>query len=222
MPARWCSPASSAATGRRWWWSTPTGCARATRTCRRSTEAGAEVKAGEAIGRAGRSGRATGTHLHFEVTQNGHPIDPHSFSAGGLKVEGVTADWGLQRTHPPRGRFRNEAQARTSAGTCRSEKVVGDDDEDRGESTHTGNRVADARRRERAASPRRTVQPTPAIGSTCPRMPRRPRAGCRRGEGRAGAAGHPGRSRCARPAPSSNRASSGPTPASWPTPSSTT
>jgi murein DD-endopeptidase MepM/ murein hydrolase activator NlpD len=59
-----------------------------------STEAGAEVKAGEAIGRAGRSGRATGTHLHFEVTQNGHPIDPHSFSAGGLKVEGVTADWG--------------------------------------------------------------------------------------------------------------------------------
>jgi len=59
-----------------------------------STEAGAGVKAGEAIGRAGRSGRATGTHLHFEVTRNGHPIDPHSFSAGGLKVEGVTADWG--------------------------------------------------------------------------------------------------------------------------------
>jgi len=59
-----------------------------------STEAGAGVQAGEAIGRAGRSGRATGTHLHFEVTQNGRPIDPHSFSGGGLKVEGVTADWG--------------------------------------------------------------------------------------------------------------------------------
>ena len=59
-----------------------------------ATEAGAEVQAGEAIGRAGRSGRATGTHLHFEVTRNGQPIDPHSFSAGGLKVEGVTADWG--------------------------------------------------------------------------------------------------------------------------------
>src|SRR6185503_1884171 len=42
--------------------------------------AGDEVKAGETIGRAGRSGRATGTHLHFEVTQNGRPIDPHSFS----------------------------------------------------------------------------------------------------------------------------------------------
>ena len=59
-----------------------------------STETGATVRAGEAIGRAGRSGRATGTHLHFEVTQNGQPIDPHSFSAGGLKPEGVTADWG--------------------------------------------------------------------------------------------------------------------------------
>jgi murein DD-endopeptidase MepM/ murein hydrolase activator NlpD len=59
------------------------------------TEVGAEVKAGEPIGRAGRSGRATGTHLHFEVTQNGRPVDPHSFGAGGLKVERVTADWGV-------------------------------------------------------------------------------------------------------------------------------
>jgi murein DD-endopeptidase MepM/ murein hydrolase activator NlpD len=60
-----------------------------------TTTAGAAVKAGEAIGRAGRSGRATGTHLHFEVTQNGRPVDPHSFSAGGLKVERVSADWGV-------------------------------------------------------------------------------------------------------------------------------
>jgi murein DD-endopeptidase MepM/ murein hydrolase activator NlpD len=60
-----------------------------------TTEVGADVKAGETIGRAGRSGRATGTHLHFEVTQNGRPIDPHSLSAGGLKVERVTADWGV-------------------------------------------------------------------------------------------------------------------------------
>jgi len=59
------------------------------------TEMGADVKAGEAIGRAGRSGRATGTHLHFEVTQDGRPVDPHSFSAGGLKPERVLADWGV-------------------------------------------------------------------------------------------------------------------------------
>ena len=60
-----------------------------------TTEAGADVKAGDTIGRAGKSGRATGTHLHLEVTQNGHHVDPHTFVAGGLKVERVTADWGV-------------------------------------------------------------------------------------------------------------------------------
>ncbi|HET9266578.1 MAG TPA: peptidoglycan DD-metalloendopeptidase family protein [Vicinamibacterales bacterium] len=59
------------------------------------TEAGADVKAGDTIGRAGKSGRATGTHLHFEVTQHGRQVDPHTFVAGGLKVERVTADWGV-------------------------------------------------------------------------------------------------------------------------------
>jgi murein DD-endopeptidase MepM/ murein hydrolase activator NlpD len=58
-----------------------------------TTAVGAEVKAGESIGRAGRSGRATGTHLHFEVTRNGQPIDPHSFVAAGLKAERLSADW---------------------------------------------------------------------------------------------------------------------------------
>ena len=60
-----------------------------------TTEAGADVKAGDTIGRAGKSGRATGTHLHFEVTQTGHNVDPRTFVAGGLKVERVTADWGV-------------------------------------------------------------------------------------------------------------------------------
>jgi murein DD-endopeptidase MepM/ murein hydrolase activator NlpD len=67
------------------------------------TEAGAEVKAGEPIGRAGRSGRATGTHLHFEVTKNGHPIDPHRLSAGGLKVGPAAADWGVANGPTPPG-----------------------------------------------------------------------------------------------------------------------
>jgi murein DD-endopeptidase MepM/ murein hydrolase activator NlpD len=42
---------------------------------------GDQVSPGQALGRAGRSGRATGTHLHFEVTANGKPVNP--------------ADWGL-------------------------------------------------------------------------------------------------------------------------------
>jgi murein DD-endopeptidase MepM/ murein hydrolase activator NlpD len=42
---------------------------------------GDQVTSGQAIGRAGHSGRATGTHLHFEVTANGRAVNP--------------ADWGL-------------------------------------------------------------------------------------------------------------------------------
>jgi len=59
-----------------------------------TAQVGTGVKAGEAIGLAGRSGRATGTHLHFEVTQNGRHIDPQAYRPGGLKLEAVSADWG--------------------------------------------------------------------------------------------------------------------------------
>lgn len=44
-------------------------------------QAGDEVASGQVLGRAGRSGRATGTHLHFEVTANGRHVNP--------------AEWGL-------------------------------------------------------------------------------------------------------------------------------
>lgn len=35
------------------------------------------LKAGDVIGLGGRSGRATGSHLHFEVRYNGEPFDPN-------------------------------------------------------------------------------------------------------------------------------------------------
>jgi murein DD-endopeptidase MepM/ murein hydrolase activator NlpD len=52
-----------------------------------SVKEGATVSPGQVVGLAGRSGRATGTHLHFEVTVDGKHVPP--------------ADWGLT---PPSGR----------------------------------------------------------------------------------------------------------------------
>jgi murein DD-endopeptidase MepM/ murein hydrolase activator NlpD len=53
--------------------------------------AGDEVREGQIVGRAGRSGRTTGTHLHFEVlTASGDPLNPEQFSR--FKAEGVGAD----------------------------------------------------------------------------------------------------------------------------------
>jgi murein DD-endopeptidase MepM/ murein hydrolase activator NlpD len=52
---------------------------------------GDEVREGQVVGRAGQSGRATGTHLHFEVmTASGEPLNPEQFS--GLKAGRGVAD----------------------------------------------------------------------------------------------------------------------------------
>jgi Rod binding domain-containing protein len=49
----------------------------------RLVKKGDEVGAGEALGRAGRSGRATGTHLHFEViAPNGKRVEPEQWAGG--------------------------------------------------------------------------------------------------------------------------------------------
>jgi murein DD-endopeptidase MepM/ murein hydrolase activator NlpD len=43
---------------------------------------GQEVSKGELLGMAGCTGYCTGTHLHFEVRQNGVPVDPRTFLRG--------------------------------------------------------------------------------------------------------------------------------------------
>ncbi|HEY6509759.1 MAG TPA: peptidoglycan DD-metalloendopeptidase family protein, partial [Vicinamibacterales bacterium] len=56
-----------------------------------SVRVGDQVARGDQVGQAGRTGRATGTHVHFEATQAGRPIDPATVP-GRLKVEPSHAD----------------------------------------------------------------------------------------------------------------------------------
>jgi murein DD-endopeptidase MepM/ murein hydrolase activator NlpD len=44
---------------------------------------GERVKAGEIIGRVGKSGNASGFHLHYEITRDGTPVDPWPFMGNG-------------------------------------------------------------------------------------------------------------------------------------------
>jgi murein DD-endopeptidase MepM/ murein hydrolase activator NlpD len=58
-------------------------------------EVGTRVDAGTVVGRVGSSGRSTGPHLHFEVLQDGRPVNPAVAAtryAGLLKIQGVVAD----------------------------------------------------------------------------------------------------------------------------------
>jgi murein DD-endopeptidase MepM/ murein hydrolase activator NlpD len=51
-----------------------------------TVQAGDTVKAGEQVGLAGSTGRSTGTHLHYEVRENGRPVDPMYFVNAGIKL----------------------------------------------------------------------------------------------------------------------------------------
>ncbi len=42
------------------------------------TKPGRYVKKGKVIGKVGKTGNATGYHLHYEVRKNGQPIDPRT------------------------------------------------------------------------------------------------------------------------------------------------
>lgn len=47
---------------------------------------GQAVATGTTLGAAGSTGRSTGPHLHYEVRQNGKPLDPAKFIAAGQKL----------------------------------------------------------------------------------------------------------------------------------------
>ena len=48
-----------------------------------AVEQGKRVAAGEVIGKVGKSGNASGFHLHYEVVVDGTPVDPRPFMVGG-------------------------------------------------------------------------------------------------------------------------------------------
>ena len=71
-------------------------------------KAGTWVNKGEPIGRAGSTGRATGSHLHFEIRENNHAYDPeliYDFKTGKIRndVESVKSIAQLQRRLIPKG-----------------------------------------------------------------------------------------------------------------------
>jgi len=48
-----------------------------------AVEKGERVKAREVIGKVGKSGNASGYHLHYEVVREGTPVDPWPFMGSG-------------------------------------------------------------------------------------------------------------------------------------------
>lgn len=54
---------------------------------------GARVEQGAIVGRMGSTGRSTGPHLHFEVRQDGRPVNPVTLLSGAAPSRPVARRW---------------------------------------------------------------------------------------------------------------------------------
>lgn len=65
---------------------------------------GARVRAGDEIGKTGATGRVTGPHVHYQIEQDGSPIDPAPFMAGAVaNPTGSTPTGGSEGVECPQG-----------------------------------------------------------------------------------------------------------------------
>jgi murein DD-endopeptidase MepM/ murein hydrolase activator NlpD len=48
---------------------------------------GQKIARGAVVGQAGSTGRSTGSHLHYEVRENGRPVNPVNFLKAGKQIE---------------------------------------------------------------------------------------------------------------------------------------
>ena len=71
----------------------------------RGIRVGTPVRKGQVIGYVGRTGMATGPHLHYMMFKNGHYMNP--FSMGGLADEQLSGE-----RHARFARVRNDVTAR--------------------------------------------------------------------------------------------------------------